>query len=119
MDFFNSLKEGFTKTANKAIKVSNEVVEITKLNFAISDVNSSIDKKLKEIGDMVYKSYTKNESISDEISEKCSEIDKAYEELESLKAKIRTLKKIKVCPKCSEDNVEDSNFCKKCGEPLN
>jgi len=118
MDFINSLKDGFKKTTDKAIKVSNDVIEITKLTFAISDVNSNIEKKFKEIGHMVYESYTKDEGINVDIEGKCEEIGKAYVELENLKIKMRVVRKVKLCGTCSEENPCENIYCRKCGTKL-
>ena len=118
MDFIKSLKDGFTKTANRAMQVSNEVVEITKLNFAISDVQSDIDYRLKAIGQMVFESYTKNDSISEEIGVSCKEISEFYEKLEDLKTKLKILRKIKTCEQCGDGNPCENKYCKNCGAKL-
>ena len=117
MDFIKSVKDGVTKTANKAMKASNEVIEITKLNFSISDLQNDIEKAYKKIGEMAYHAYHDNTEESD-ISELCSEIDEKYSQIEEHKARLRELKKIKVCQNCGSENLSENKFCKDCGAEI-
>ena len=115
---FYDIKNKVAETAKSAIKKSNEIVEITKLNFTIGDLQGQIDKMLKDIGKMIYDAYTEGDVFSEEITAKCEEIDKKSEEIAELKKKLQELKNIKICPNCNKENEADASFCSKCGNQI-
>ena len=118
MDFIKSLKQTFSNTANKAIKASNEVVEISKIMLNINSINADIDSAYRKIGEMVYKSYSCDDEISEDTVDVCKEIDAMQEKLEELNQKRRELKKIQICPQCGAENAAEHKFCKNCGAQI-
>ena len=45
MEWYNTFKGTVKKTAGKAYEKSSQIVEVTKLNFKISETESEIEKK--------------------------------------------------------------------------
>ncbi len=118
MEWFESVKGTVRKTATKAYEKSSQILEVTKLNFKISDAESVVDKFFKELGVRLYEEYKNGNEVSEETKAACENIDAKYDEIEELKNQIAVLKNIKSCPKCQAANSSDNNFCSKCGEKL-
>lgn len=118
MDVMSSMKETFTKTADRVIKVSNEVVDLTKANYAVSSTKSAIGEVYKKIGMEIYDLYVSGEMFDETITNHCVEIGELNEKLEELKAKLREIKKVKICPDCSKENPQENKFCSYCGAKM-
>ncbi len=119
MDFFEKLKETVAGATKTAVDKSNEIVEVTKIKFAIRDMENETEKLLREIGEAVYNSVKSGNDPSEIIEAHCKEIDTKYEEITALREKLRAYKNIKLCSGCGCEVAEDSVFCSKCGEKMN
>ncbi len=115
MAMFDEITSKLTKTAKKAVRKSNELVEITKMNMAISEAQSALNKLYKELGKTVHKACETQDNVSNEISEKCSEIDDELEHIKKMKDKLAELKKVQYCMSCGHENQREAIFCSKCG----
>ncbi|MBQ7717802.1 MAG: zinc ribbon domain-containing protein [Clostridia bacterium] len=118
MDVITSIKETLGKAIKTGVDKSNEIVEITKLKFALSDIESDISKLMRDIGESVYEAYKENKEPDEEINANCALIAEKYEQAEEMRAKINELKKLTQCPKCGCAMDKDAQFCSKCGEKL-
>lgn len=103
-------------TANKVMKKSSEIVEISKIKFSIANLKSDINAKFKELGELVYLSQKSDEEPdTNKLEELLSSIDGLYARLNELTEISSSLKKEKLCPICSKANAMDSQFCSGCG----
>ena len=118
MEWFEKVKGTVKKTADIAYEKSSQAVEITKINFKISEVESEIKKIYTELGMKTYKEYKNGSEISEELKTICNEIDKKIADVEIYKKQLEEIKEIKICKNCGEKNVCEANFCKKCGEKI-
>lgn len=118
MSMFDEITSQVTKTAKKAVQKSNELVEITKVNMAISEAQSALNKLYKELGKTVHKAYDTQVDVSNEVSIQCSEIDDKLAEIQKMKDKLAELKKIEYCAACGHENQRESIFCSKCGTKI-
>lgn len=118
MEWFETVKGTVKKTATMAYEKSSQILEITKLNFQISDSEATIEKYFKELGMKLYEEYKNGNEVNEEIKTTCENIDSKYSEIDELKNQISVLKNIKVCLKCSTANSQENNYCSKCGEKL-
>ena len=118
MEILNELRQKVTETAQSAWKKSNEIVEVTKINIAISDAQTHMDKMFKDIGKIVYDAYKEGDAISGVIGEKCQQIDEKAVEIYEMKLKISQIKNVKVCPECEKENEAEATFCSKCGRKI-
>jgi len=123
--FMDSLKKGFsvvcaeTKKLSKTVagKTSN-LLDITKLNIALSDTDKKISEIYEQMGKSVYEKYSEGISITKEFDDMCAVIDEFIVEKESLKGQIAELKKSIPCPECGQNNDKENEFCAKCGAKL-
>lgn len=118
MDFLTKLKETVAGATKTAVDKSNELVEVTKIKFALKDLEDECGKLLKEIGEAVYNSVKSGADPSECIEAHCKEIDAKNEEIAALREKLREYKNIKMCAGCGCEVPEDSVYCGKCGEKM-
>ena len=116
MDWFERIKGTVKKTADIAYEKSSQAVEITKINFKISEIESEVKKAYTELGTKLYSEYKNGAEINEELKLICEEIDKKADCLEEYKNQIEEIKEIKICKNCGEKNVCEANYCQKCGE---
>ncbi len=117
MDFFNKLgkkaSETYQVTKEKTVKFSEEM----KLKGKINDAKNKITALYEEIGQCVYNQFKTNlEEGKEEITEKCEEIARQFDEISKLEAGILTLKQVKRCSKCNAEIGQKDDFCPKCGK---
>lgn len=99
MDLKDKLTSSLTKIAqsveegaNIIAKKSSDVVEISKLNFNISNEEKSIKNKYEEIGKVIFEKYKNSEIIDKDLEEHCKELDNSLTIINELSNKISNLK---------------------------
>ncbi|WP_097028629.1 hypothetical protein [Clostridium peptidivorans] len=99
MDLKDKLTSSLTKIAqsveegaNIIAKKSSDVVEISKLNFNISNEEKSIKNKYEEIGKIIFEKYKNSEIIDKDLEEHCKELDNSLTIIKELSNKISNLK---------------------------
>jgi Zn finger protein HypA/HybF involved in hydrogenase expression len=109
MAFWENLK----RTGRNIAQKTGDVVEIQKLNMAISQEKDKIKSLYAEIGEEVYQEFEAGNDLG--YTEKCSEIAQYKARIEELQLKQMKLKDTKKCMGCSAEISGDSVFCPKCG----
>lgn len=117
MDFFNKLgkkaSETYQVTKEKTVKFSEEM----KLKGKINEAKNNITNLYEEIGQCVYNQYKTNlEEGKEDITAKCEEISKQFDEIAKLEVEILSLKEVKKCTKCGAEINKKDDFCSKCGK---
>lgn len=112
--FFKITKEATMNVGKKA----NDLVEVTKLNLEIVDIENEIDDLYKEIGIFVFNSYQNSTEIPELIKEKCKVIEEKSEKVALLKQKASEFKSTIICPDCKTENDKANQFCSKCGQKI-
>ena len=115
MSMFENITKKVTETAKAAAKKSGDIVEVTKLNVAISTEEDKIEKEYVNIGKIVYESFCKGTNLEAAITECCERISDFRKNVEGMKQKILELKNVKTCPGCKTELEIDTAFCPKCG----
>lgn len=111
-------KDGAVKLTKTVIDKTNNVVNQTKLRFAISETKEKIEDVYTEIGKTVYEKYQNDGEICDCVIEKCGKIDALSDELAELKENLAELKENVKCSECGSYNHSDDVYCSKCGTKL-
>ena len=121
----DNIKKGFSVAMEEAEKLTKTVagkttniVDVTKLNLALSDTERKISALEQKIGEMVYAKYEEDSACCDEFSELCSEIKEFKTEQNAIKEQIAALKNAIPCPECGSLNDRENSFCIKCGAKL-
>ena len=110
--------EAAGKAADVASKKAGSVVENTKLNLQIMDINSDIEILYKEIGKSVYLTHTGVEVDADELEHKLTLIDEKLQLIESIKGELAEKKTSETCPYCGKEYNKEDAFCASCGFEL-
>ena len=118
MEWLEKVKSTATKTARIAKEKSGELYDVTRLSFAINELETKIEKLYKNIGMLVYRDYENGVEFSEDIVLLLQDIDSKYEEIVAIKEEINKIKNVEKCPKCQKTNPADANFCLSCGEKL-
>ncbi|HEY8499121.1 MAG TPA: zinc-ribbon domain-containing protein [Clostridia bacterium] len=113
MAFMDDLKK-FGKNISQK---TGDMVEVTKLNSAISQEKEKIRKLYYEIGTAIYEQYKTGNNP--EVEEKCAQIAEIEQKIEELQQKIQEIKSSKKCPGCGTEVSTDTAFCPQCGTKLN
>ena len=113
--WMSNLKEKIATTAGAAKEKSKELVEITRIKFAIMDTEGEIKKLLKDIGEMVYEARKNDSEIDDSLTDKCDQIDVLYAEIAEAQARLDELKSLRNCSVCGKKVSLGSDFCPCCG----
>jgi len=102
-------------TAKKVTNKSGEIIEIAKLNLAVTNEEDKIEKVYTEIGKKLYGTYCAGQSVDQDIKNLCEEVDDEEARVRMLKRKIGDLKQTSFCKSCGAVVKKDALFCPKCG----
>lgn len=112
-------KNAALNAADIAGKKATSVVEATKLNLKIFDLNTDIEVRYKEIGKIMYAVHVGEETDGERLQELMTEIDEKQETIRQLKEQLSQKKEKVLCPVCGRECRKEDEFCASCGEPLN
>ncbi len=101
---------GFFDDINKK---TNEMMEVSRINTAISDSRKKIAALYNSLGETYYaeKGGTPDAALAD----LCAQIAAEMSKIEENQARINQLKNIQVCPQCGNQSSRNLRFCGKCG----
>lgn len=105
------LEDGVSNVAYK----SENFIEVSKLNMAISSEEKMVEDIYKTIGKKIYKDYTEKKISDKSIIDKCEEIKEIEKDITVLKKKLLKLKDKKSCKKCGAEMDKWASYCPKCG----
>lgn len=106
------LEDGVSNVAYK----SENLVEISKLNLALSSDEKLIDEIYLKIGKKIYKDYLDSKILDKSLIDKCTEIETINKDISIINKKILKLKDKKQCKKCGAAMGKEADFCPKCGK---
>jgi Zn finger protein HypA/HybF involved in hydrogenase expression len=121
MPFFDNvtkIAKSVGDTAKSAAKKSEEAVEKTKLNMAISSEEDKIKEYYNKLGQIVFEKIEKGEINDSDLSVIYSDIINSKSIIADTKLKLLELKNMKACPKCGNKVKLDVAFCPKCGTKI-
>lgn len=117
MDFFEQVKNKTVDVAQTVAQKSGEVVEISKIKYAIFDLNNDIKKLYSEIGKLVYLEAGDSTEYSEGVLMKCEIIRAKKAKIASLNAKAERVKTGNsfTCPDCGRECGDADSACPYCG----
>lgn len=115
-----SARTGVTaaKAADAAGKTAVNMLNATKLNLQIFDLNTEIEILYKEIGKMVYSVHLGNEEDQNALHVKLQLIDEKLSKIGELQAQLNAQRAAAFCPNCGKQCRKDDTFCSHCGAQL-
>ena len=104
------------RAANAATKMANEVIETTKINLRIRELDKKIQVLLMDIGSQIYQANKNPDAGQPDLEGIFLEIDSIHFERAELQEKLK--KPSNKCPSCDAKTGKNSFYCSKCGEKL-
>ncbi len=111
-------KNAALNAADIAGKKATSVVETTKINLKVFDLNTDIEVRYKEIGKIMYAVHIGEETDGERLQQLMEEIDEKQEAIRQLKEQLSQKKEKVLCPVCGKECRKEDEFCSSCGEPL-
>lgn len=108
-----SVLDNIKSTMKNLAQKTSDMVEIQKLNLAVSQEKDKVKKIYAQIGEEVYRQFILGNDLG--FTDKCNEIAEYEERIEELGNKIMKLKNSKKCEGCGSEISADAVFCPKCG----
>ena len=118
MTDFNQIFDKAKELAECASEKSQQIYQISKLKFELTQLKSKLEKNYSSIGKKVYES-TKAEKEMPDFAASIEEIDLLLADIEEKKNLISALKETVRCSECGADICPDDPFCPKCGAQNN
>ena len=98
--------------------IGKELVSFHEDNAAeIQAVEQEIHEKYQELGKVLYEANEAGEELPDE-SDVFEVIREKKEEVDELRAQIKIIKGVEICPFCGKEIVKNAAFCPHCGEKI-
>ncbi|HEX3026456.1 MAG TPA: zinc ribbon domain-containing protein [Clostridia bacterium] len=97
---------------------TGEIVELSKMKVAAAELEGKIEREYCELGREVYEAAKANTDVTEQIGLKTTAIDALKGELAGIYVKLDDLKGHKKCAACGFVNIDEANYCIKCGEKL-
>ena len=104
--------------ASVVSKKATFVYDSSKQKLAAAELRGEINKKLKELGALTYKSQTSSVDCNADITRIVNEITELKENLDTINQNLASAKNQKKCPQCEANVPKNSLFCNICGAKL-
>lgn len=106
------------QTLDQAKSIVNEIVDISKMNGQIRELEQKCESIMTSLGAIVYAAYLDPATDTEEIDELLCRLKTHKDDIAALKAAIDERKQIKSCPGCDNTVDKDDVFCRFCGKAL-
>lgn len=132
-DFFGKIADGFNKGVATVSTGSKNMIEKSKINTCIKNLEDEKKQLLELLGNKIYmycKDVPENDIPREIVADFCNEIDNRLAQMEAQRAKYAELDAemsqvrgaganaiSKLCP-CGHENAAGAKFCAKCGNKL-
>ena len=93
MAFFDELGAKLTKTGQMTVQKANDLAEVTKLNMRTGELNKAIQEHYAKLGERYYALHAAGPE--EDLAAICGLIDKANEELESIRLELQRIRQLK------------------------
>ncbi len=115
MEFLESVKNVVTDAAQIVVKKSGELIESSKVKYAIFELKGDIKKLYEEIGQLTYQTIESDGDYAQDIQAKCAIITAKLAKIEHLKTSGTVGE---TCPSCGREADADSECCPSCGADM-
>ena len=115
MTFFNEFKRNASDVADKAVKKTNELTSIAKLQMSVKSKESKLAVVYEEIGRLFYNAERNGEDYTSDIAALIMKADKFMADIDTTKKQINSLRKVVVCEGCGKEISDEAAYCSFCG----
>lgn len=117
-DIFDDVVVNAKAAASAVSKKATDVYDTSKHKITAAEIRSDINKKLRDLGALTYKSKIHGTDYSEKIENIITEITDLKDNLNVINEHISAAKNQKRCPHCGAGIPKNSVFCNICGEKL-
>lgn len=118
MGLFEEAVQTARSAAKTVGKKAEEVLDLSKRKFAVSEIEGKLEDTFSELGKIYYR-VLKDEVFSrEEVDELVLKIDELEQQLELAREDIARVTRKSVCPVCGANCETGDAFCSSCGEKL-
>lgn len=117
-EIFDDVVVNAKAAASVVSKKATYVYDSSKQKLAAAELRGEINKKLKELGALTYKSQTASVDCSADIARIVGEITELKENLDTINENLASARNQKKCPNCNANVPKNSVFCNICGAKL-
>ncbi len=104
--------------AEAAGKKTEEMVNLTKLKWELSETRRAVCAKMEDIGRAVYTAHTEGVSADEKLEMLFADVAALEEKIAAVTAQIDELRGAKACDECGANNPNTAGFCQNCGKKL-
>jgi len=115
MAFFEEFKRNASGVADKAVKKTNEITGIAKLQMSVKSKETKLAAVYEDIGRLFYNAERSGIDCTAEIANCIMKADKIKAEIASAKAEIAKLRNVVICEGCGNEIANTAAFCSFCG----
>jgi vancomycin resistance protein YoaR len=117
-EIFDDVVVNAKAAASVVSKKASDVYDASKQKILAAEIRSDINKKLRDLGALTYKSQINSTDVADEVAKLVEEITELKENLSVITQNIATSKNQKKCPQCDATLPKNSVFCNICGAKI-
>lgn len=117
-DIFDDVVVNAKAAASVVSKKATDVYDVSKNKFTAAEIRGDINKKLRELGALTYRSEVHGVDSTEEIQKIVAEIIELKDTLTTINDHIVSMKNQKRCPSCEASIPKNSKFCNICGNKL-
>ncbi len=114
-EIFDDVVVNAKAAATMVSKKATNVYDVSKQKITAAEIRGEINKKLRYLGALTFKSQMYDIDLSDKITLTVSEINDLKDNLNVINQHIEAAKNTKKCPQCGAGVPKKSVFCNLCG----
>ena len=115
MAFFDEFKRNASGVADKAVKKTNEITGIAKLQMLAKSKETKLAAVYEEIGRLFYNAERSGIDCTAEIANCIMKDDKIKYDITSARVEIARIRNIVICEGCGNEISNTAAFCSFCG----
>ena len=109
MEFFDQVSDTLISTGKMVGEKAKDIADVTKLSYQIRALEQEIHEKYQELGKVLYEANEAGEELPDE-SDVFEVIREKKEEVDELRAQIKIIKGVEICPFCGPEIVKNAAY---------
>lgn len=117
-EIFDDVVVNAKAAASVVSKKASDVYDSSKYKISAAEIRGEINKKLRDLGALTYKSQVHDIDLSEQISSAVAEITELKDSLNTINEHIASSKNQKKCPNCDAGVPKNSVYCNICGAKL-
>lgn len=117
-EIFDDVVVNAKAAASVVSKKASAVCDASKQKINAAEIRGEINKKLRDLGALTYKSVIHDIDLSEQTAQTVAEITDLKDNLNSINEHIAAAKNIKKCPQCASSVPKNSLFCNICGAKI-